>query len=245
MVLHCGDIVGSRQVSGSGQSSLRNVYAISDIKDADGLHVYNMAVKFAEKVEKASVSPKDKTLLMAAFVDGNLDRQVTQASPVLQWPVLVKARATEQAAEVARAAAEARQQAALQQQKALEQRARLADQDASEEVLAAKERDIFTAAARVWHSELAGQASMEVEKAKATLQAGKAARSVMVSQTSAKAMVYDAGLRNGQFPQQVLALQSLYKKSFIDEYLKMLFLFFWHFFGIALLSICFDLTPIF
>ena len=231
MVLHCGDIVGSRQVSGSGQSSLRNVYAISDIKDADGLHVYNMAVKFAEKVEKASVSPKDKTLLMAAFVDGNLDRQVTQASPVLQWPVLVKARATEQAAEVARTAAEARQPAALQQQKALEQRARLADQDA-------KERDIFTAAARVWHSELAGQASMEVEKAKATLQAGKAARSVMVSQTSAKAMVYDAGLRNGQFPQQVLAIQSLYKKSFIDEYFFFNVVFV--FFGIFLALPCFQ-----
>ena len=37
-----------------------------------------------------------------------------------------------------------------------------------------------------------GTASMEVEKAKATLQAGKAARSAMVSQTSAKAMVYGA-----------------------------------------------------
>ena len=165
----------SRQASRSGQSR----YTISDIKDADGLHLYNMAVKFAEKVEKASVSQKDQMVLKASFVEGRVDRQIHSGSPVQQWPALVKARATEAAASVARAAAEARREAALQQQRALEQRAALADQDASEEVLAAKEREIFSAAARVWHSELAGRASTEVEKAKATLQAGKAARSVM------------------------------------------------------------------
>lgn len=60
-------------------------------------------------------------------------------------------------------------QAAVQQQKALEQRARLADQDACEAVLAAKERHIPTAAARVSHSELAAQATTEVEKAKEPL----------------------------------------------------------------------------
>ena len=42
---------------------------------------------------------------------------------------------------------------------------------AKEELLNAKERDIFTAAARVWHSEFADLASMEVEKAKAILTA--------------------------------------------------------------------------
>ncbi len=179
--------------------------SISDIKDAETLHIYNLAMKFSEKVEKASVSPGDRDLLMMAFIGGQLDKQVGQASPVNQWPPLVKARAAEQAAEVAKAAAMARQAAFEQHQRAVAQRAVLADEDAAEEVLASQERAVFVAAARLWHSELVGPCSLEIERAKAALMAGRQAREAQVCATSAKAMVYMAGLRNGQLPQDFVA----------------------------------------
>ena len=182
--------------------------SISDIKDAVTLHLYSLAVKFAMQVEKASVRADDKEVLMMAFIGGQLDKQVGQASPVNQWPPLVKARAAEQAAEVAKAAAMARQAAFEEHQRAIQEKEALANADAAVEVLASQERAVFVAAARLWHSELVGPCCLELEKAKAALMAGKQAREAQVCATSAKAMSYEAGLRNGQLPRDFMATQS-------------------------------------
>ena len=144
--------------------------------------------------------------------------------PVNQWQPLVKARAAEQAAEVAKAAAMARQAAFEEHQRAIQEKEALANADAAVEVLASQERAVFVAAARLWHSELVGPCCLELEKAKAALMAGKQAREAQVCATSAKAMSYEAGLRNGQLPRDFMATQSA---SYFFYGFDMFLWFFW------------------